>query len=148
MQNDQRNLSNHPKLKPDKAFRKIVWLQIYLPLIFIIFLVAGLVVVLWEGGVGSTSGWADAALVILMIPALLVGILILAIVAGLCYGVMYVVGWIPGPAKRVQEIATRVGYESRRFANMAVRPLMVPRAAKTAVVETIRYLVSIFSKEG
>jgi hypothetical protein len=148
MQSDQGNLPDRPKPKPDKAFQKTVWLQIYLPLIFIILLLAALVSILWIGDVGSYSGWADSALVILMIPALLVGILVLGVIAGLCYGVMYVIGWLPGPARRGQEILERVSVETRRFADLAARPFMAPRAVVSTIRETIRYLASIFSKEG
>jgi len=148
MQSDQENLSDRPEPKPDKAFQKTVWLQIYLPLIFIILLLAGLVSILWIGDVGSYSGWADSALVILMIPALLIGIVVLVIIAGVCYGVMYVIGWLPAPARRGQEILERVSKETRRFADLAARPFMAPRAIFSAVKETIRYLASIFSKEG
>lgn len=148
MQNEQNHFPKQPRPKPVKGFRKTVWLQIYLPLIFIILLLGTLVSVLWIEGVGTSSGWADAALVILIIPALLVGLIILGIVALLCYGVIYVIGLLPGPSKRGREISARVANESRRFANLAARPFMAPRAAKTAIIETIRYLLSIFSKEG
>jgi len=148
MQTDQRNLSNHPKAKPDKSFRKTVWLQIYLPIFFVIILIAGIVVILWRGGEGSASGWADTALVIMMIPALLVGILIIVIMAGLCYGVMVIIGWIPGPAKRGQEIASRVVDETHRLTKGMMRPILIPKAVITAVMETVRYLASIFKKKG
>jgi hypothetical protein len=148
MERDSNQLMSHPKPKPDQAFRKTVWLQIYLPFIFILLLLAAAVAAVWVGGAGTYSGWADTALVILLIPALLIGVFVFVILAGFCYGVMYISGKIPGPAKRAQEITARMATESRRFANLAVRPLLAPKAAKTAVIETIRYLVSIFSKEG
>jgi hypothetical protein len=148
MQNKQDKRFEASKPKPDKTFQKTVWLQIYIPFIFILLLLGAIVAVVWVGGVGSYSGWADSALVILIIPALVLGLILFVILAGLCYGVMVVIGWIPEPAKRVQEISTRVATETRRFADLAVRPLLAPKAAKTAVIETLRYLASIFSKEG
>jgi hypothetical protein len=143
---EKRSDVSKPKL--DKTFQKTVWVQIYLPFIFILLLLAAVVAILWVGGAGSYSGWADTALIVLIIPALLLGLLVFGILAGLCYGVMYVVGLIPGPAKRMQEISARVATETRRFADLAVRPLMAPKAIKSAIIETIRYFVSVFSKEG
>lgn len=140
--------SNVDKPKPGEGFQKTVWLQIYLPFIFILLCLAAFVTILWVSGTGTYSGWADTALSILLIPALLVGLIVFAILAVLCYGVMYIVSQIPGPAKRVQEITARIANETRRFADLAVRPLLAPRAAKTAIVEAIRYLLSVFSKEG
>ena len=148
MQNKQDRRFEVSKPKPDKNFQKTVWLQIYIPFIFILLLLGAIVAVLWVGGVGSYSGWADSALVILIIPALLLGLILFVILAGLCYGVMVIIGIIPEPAKRVQEISTRIAIETRRFADLSVRPLLIPKAAKTAVIEALRFLASIFSKEG
>jgi hypothetical protein len=148
MQTNQKEPLNPPRAKPDRAFRKTLWLQIYLPFILILLLLAAVVASLWIGGAGTFSGWADAALVILMIPALLMGLILFVLLAGLCYGLLYIYGLIPGPAKRVQEISARISTGARRFANLAIRPILVPRAVKTTVVETIRYLTSIFSREG
>jgi hypothetical protein len=148
MMQNKKDFPDKPILKPDKAFQKTVWLQIYLPLIFTILILAALVSILWVGDIGSYGGWADSALVILIIPILLIGLVVLVIVAGFCYGVMYVIGWLPGPARRGQEVLKRVSKETRRFADLAARPFMAPRAAFSSIKETIRYLASIFSKEG
>lgn len=148
METKQEKRIDASKPKPDKNFQKVVWLQIYLPFIFLLLILAAVVAVLWVGGAGSYSGWADSALVILMIPALLVGLVIFGALAALCYGVMVVIGLIPEPAKRAQEIAGRIAAETRRFADMAARPMMVPKAIKTTILETIHHFASIFSKEG
>jgi len=133
--------------KPDKVFRKSVWLQIYIPLIFIILLVVGLVAILWIEGVGTYSGWADAALIFLLIPALLVGIIFFGVLAALCYGVFYLIGWIPGPSKEGQEMMRRVAFETRRVADLISRPFLAPRAAKSALGKAFRHLASIFSSD-
>jgi len=133
--------------KPDKAFRKSVWLQIYIPLIFVILLLAGLVAFLWVGGSGTFSGWADTALVFLILPAMLVGLIFFGVVAGLCYGIFFLIGWIPGPSKQGQELLKRVAFETRRFADLLVQPFFVPRAAKSAIGKAIRHLASIFSSD-
>ena len=133
--------------KPDKEFRKTVWLQIYIPLIFIILLVAGFVAILWTGGVGTFSGWADTALVFLLIPALLVGLIIFGLLAALSYGVFYVIGLIPGPSKQGQEFMRKVAREIRRVADLICRPFFAPRAAKSALSKAIRHLASIFSPD-
>ena len=95
MQNNQDKRFEASKPKPDKTFQKTVWLQIYIPFIFILLLLGAIVAVLWVGGVGSYSGWADSALVILIIPVLLLGLILFFILAVLCYGVIVVIGRIP-----------------------------------------------------
>ena len=138
-----------PKVRPtsNKEFQKRVWLQIYLPLILIILLVGSLVAYLWVGGVGTYSGWADTALIFLLIPVLLAGLIFFAVVAGLCYGIIYLIGWLPGPSKQGQEIMRRVAFETRRVADLVVRPFFAHNAAKSAFSKAIRHLASIFSPE-
>jgi hypothetical protein len=148
MKTKQKEPLNSPRPKLDRAFRKSLWLQIYLPFILILLLLAAVVASLWIGGAGTFSGWADAALVILMIPALLMGLVLFVFLAGLCYGLLYIYGLIPRPAKRAQEITARISAGTRRFADLAIRPILIPRAVKTTIVETIHYLTAIFSREG
>jgi fatty acid desaturase len=147
MAKNLRSFNPEFRQKPDKAFRRTVWLQIYIPLIFIILLVIGFVTILWTGGVGTFSGWADTALIFLLIPALLVGLIIFVIIAALCYGIFYLIGWIPGPSKEVQRVMRRVTSETRRYADLVSRPFFAPSAAKSALVKAIRHLASIFSTE-
>jgi hypothetical protein len=138
-----------PKVRPtsNKEFQKVVWLQIYLPLVLIILLVGSLVAYLWVGGVGTYSGWADTALVFLLIPVLIAGLIFFGVVAVLCYGIIYLIGWLPGPSKQGQEIMRKVVYETRRVTDLAVRPFFAPSAAKSAFSKAVRHLASIFSPE-
>jgi len=147
METTPRNAEQDPRPKPVGGFRQVVWLQIYIPLILMILVLASLVTVLWVGSVGTFSGWADTALIFLIIPALLVGFIFLVVLAGLCYGIIYLIGWIPGPSKQVREIAERVAHETRRFADILVRPFFAPRAALSALGKAIRHLASIFSTD-
>jgi fatty acid desaturase len=133
--------------KPNKAYQRLVWMQIYLPFILALLMLGGLVAGLWVGNVGTFSAWADASFVLLIIPAILIGLIVLAVCIAMCYGVLRLIGWIPEPAKRVQEWAAQAARVSHRVGNIIVRPFFIPRAAGSAMVEALRSLASIFVRD-
>jgi flagellar biogenesis protein FliO len=133
--------------KPSKAYRRLVWMQIYLPLILAILIVGGLVTGLWLGKVSTFSAWADTSLVLLTIPVILVSLIVLAVCIAVCYGIMRLIGLIPEPAKRGQEFAARAAQVSRRVGNLIARPFLYPHAARSAMAEALRSLTSIFTKD-
>jgi hypothetical protein len=110
--------------KTRMRYRRQVRLQILLPLVLILLLVVVGAVLLWPGSPLAASAYADAALVFLMLPAMLFGLLVLAAFVGGVYLLMLLSRRIPGPAYRVQLALDRVRRQVRRGADIAVRPLM------------------------
>lgn len=121
---------------PTAAFRRTVWLQVYLPLAIGVVLVVALVTVgLAAGGWGgaTTSGMADAALVALLLPAMLVGGIALAAIILLAVGVAWLVGWLPERSRIVQLIAARVSRQSDRISGRAAQAIVVPKSVWGAI---------------
>jgi hypothetical protein len=146
------SLENDPfkskkRRKPSKEFQRTVWLQIYIPLIVIILVLIGVVTLFWVEGVGTFSGWADTALVFLLIPALLLGLILIVLIAAISFGIFYIIGEIPGPARQAQDGMRKVASETRRLASLVVKPFFAPKAAGSAVNKAIRHMASIFSVE-
>lgn len=96
--------------------------QIYLPLAVGSVLVAAVIVALLWGGEGSARLWADLALIYLCAAAGVVGLLLLVVVGGLAYGIGWLTGRIPEPARRARRIAAKVRAEARRGANALAAP--------------------------
>jgi hypothetical protein len=140
-------LANEVSKARDSAFRKSVWLQIYLPLLVIILILAGGVAALWVTGSGTTSAWADISLVLLLIPALLLGLIVLAILIALVYAMLQVITLIPGPARQLHKVVEKIAGRSLQFTDLIVRPMILPQAGAAAVRQFWRTLFSIFRKE-
>lgn len=140
--------SNHVTRPPspigDETYRRQMRREVYLPLGGGLILVAALVAFLWQGGVGTASGWADIALVFVLFPVMILGLILLLFLAGLTYSIGALVGWIPGLTRRAQGIVGRVEGVVRKASRLAVRPIMAPRAVWRASETALRSLASIF----
>lgn len=106
------------------AFKRQVRLQVYLPLGVFVLLLAAVVAWFWIGGVGEAGVWADVGLIMLLIPALFVGLIMLALFLTLAILVGKLVGLIPEPANRLRLIVRRVEKETRRGVDLATNPLV------------------------
>lgn len=106
------------------AFKRQVRLQVYLPLGVFVLLLAAVVAWFWIGGVGEAGVWADVGLIMLLIPALFVGLILLALFLALAILIGKLVGLIPEPANRVRLIVRRVEKETRRGVDLATNPLV------------------------
>src|SRR4030042_5168450 len=79
------------------AFRRAVLLQVYLPLAVGAFLVLGTIVVgLVAGGPGGATprGMADVALIALLFPAMIIGVIALVGTSLLDLGAARLLGWL------------------------------------------------------
>ncbi len=139
--------SDLPNPVTQAAFRRQAWLEIYLPLGFALLIVGVVVVLLARSGVGDASSWADAALVVLILPLLILGLLVLVGLAFLAYGLFQLGGLIPGPARQVQEVFYRAQFDSRRATDLLVSPVIAVRGAVAALRAARRQVSSIFVNE-
>jgi hypothetical protein len=142
---DLRDPYREPNPVTRMAYRRQVWLEIYLPLLVGGFLVVGGAVVLWRAGIGSGGSWADIALVMLLLPVLAAGLLAVGVLVGLAWAVSQVIGWLPANARAAQEFAARAEIKVRRAADGLIKPLLVPPAAGAALSAGLRRLLSIFA---
>jgi uncharacterized membrane protein (UPF0182 family) len=106
------------------AFKRQMRLQVYLPLGLFVLLLAAIVAWFWVGGVGGAGVWADVGMITLLIPALFLGLIVLAIFIALAVLIGRLIGLIPDPADRVQSIIRRVERQTTRGVDLALRPLV------------------------
>lgn len=118
-------------------------LQVYLPLSLSTLVLAALVAWLWVGGVGDTGTWADVALILLLAPALLIGLVILAVFIALAILIGRLIGLIPEPAHRAHVIICRIERETSRGVDMALRPLLTLSALWAAIKAIGKGLISL-----
>lgn len=119
-----------------EAFRRAVWLQVYLPLmvgaILVVALVAFGLVASGRGG-ATTSGMADVALAALLMPVMIIGVLALAAIVLLTVGVAKLIGWLPERTGIVQRIVARAPQLSDRIAGRAAQAIIVPKSVWGAI---------------
>ena len=97
--------------------RDVAW-QIALPLGLAVLVVLVLAVLLiLPVGAPARSVWADISLIFLIIPTGLIGLVVLALVAGLVYGLMIVLRELPYYAKKAQDFVALATYRVSMVAN-------------------------------
>ncbi len=146
MEADQLQKPEKKKHPLDVSYRRVVILQIYFPFLLILIVVGALVGSIWVTGSGSASVWADASLVMLIIPAFVIGLILLIFLAALVYGIWYLIGILPEPMRQLQDIGKRIADSTERFANIAAKPVIIPRALTAGIGAAIKGILSIFSK--
>ncbi len=132
------SLSKQPKILA--ATRRVAWLQVYLPLGLVILLAASVAALFWTGGWVEAGSLADAALVLLVIPAILIGVIFLALLVAVIVLIIEVRRRLPEPADQAQMVLRQVSRATRQGADASVKPLL----ALNGAAAVLRALRSIF----
>jgi hypothetical protein len=119
-------------------------MQIYLPLGMGVMILAALVFWVWQAEFGAITVWADVALVLILIPLFVLGLIALIVLAGLTYGVFWLFDWLPDPLHRLQSIIARVVRETQKGADGVARPMLVVQAVIAMLEAAVASIVSIF----
>ena len=130
-----------------RKLRLHLWLQVYLPLLIGTLLLIGLAIGFWLLEVGSASVWADVGLMLIAVPAFILGLVLCALLLALIYGAFMIYAKIPEPVQKAQDAMAKVAAGSKRVARVIARPLMMPKAAVAAMQRGLSILASIFSKD-
>jgi hypothetical protein len=113
------------------AFRRAVLLQVYLPLAIGAAIAFGAIAFgLVAGGPGGATpgGMADVALIALLVPAMIFGLITLAATSLLAYGVARLIGWLPDRTDKVQRMVGEVAHQTDRIAGRAARAVIAPKS--------------------
>jgi hypothetical protein len=122
--------------------RRQIWLQIYLPLGIGVLILTGLVIWVLVAGFGKVSAWADIGLVLILIPAFVVGLLILAALIGMTYGLFRLLDILPDPIYKVHSSVERVGEVMSRGADLVAWPMVTLLKVGAALKAFWRAIVS------
>ena len=116
---------------PDHAsyrnHRRQVWTQILLPVLIGALLLVAAPIVAWlttMGGGGDTGRWAAISTMWLLIPVLIFGLILLAVLIGLIFVGARLAGLIPRYSLRIQNIAVRAAGGTQRATAMIRRPVL------------------------
>lgn len=119
--------------KTRERYRRQVWLQIFLPLGLLLLLLVVAGVFLWPGSPPAASAYADTALVFLILPVMLFGLIALAVVVAGIYLLVMALRRIPEAVYQVQLALDRVKRKVGQGADLAVRPFVRLSAIRAAL---------------
>jgi hypothetical protein len=108
--------------KRDRA--RLYWLEIYLPVLAGVLVVAGLVYLIWRVGFGSASAWADASLVFLLPLVMLCGLIPLLLLGALVVAMAFLTPKLPEPMQRAREFMEMVSGRVRTWSYRIERPFI------------------------
>ena len=148
--NEELALPPKPTRNPatQKAFRRQVWLQVYLPFALGFLLLALIAFLLWGSNMAGASAWADASLILLLLPVIVLSVIPIVLLAALVYGVTYLTRQIPVPAHQAQQSIAKIGRIIELSTKRAIQPLIVVKAGAAAASSVADKLQSILRRNG
>lgn len=127
--------------------RRDVFWQIGLPLAVVLLgLVSAGVWVSLPQGAPTRSPIADVSLIFLILPASLVALITLAIISGLCVGMIYVLRELPFLFKRAQDIMLLVTYYTQKYAAQVANVFLSTRASLAAGQKTTEQIWALLDR--
>ncbi|MCX8061784.1 MAG: hypothetical protein N3D16_04315 [Anaerolineales bacterium] len=99
-------------------------LQITLPFLGALAILIGLAFLLGKATTFNTAQGAQIALIGLILPTMLFGLLFFLITIALLVGVTKLLGILPTYTRSVQDFFTLVAYQTRRVADGSVEPIL------------------------
>lgn len=119
--------------------RESFWLIAFpLGIGIILFLALGILASHFEGK--NARVWADISLIFLSLPLMLLGILILATIISLIYGIYYLTRFVPPYAQRVQNVALLMKHHIHLGCDVAVKPILFIHSLTAAITLLLRSL--------
>ncbi len=130
-----------------QSYRRQVRWQVYLPLgLGLLALIVG-VGLLARAGVGDPSLWADLALVLMVLPACLLGVILLAALAAAGLGVARLTVLLPPYSYRAQRAMSQLRTGMLRAANVSVTPIVATRSAGASAQAGMQVLGRLFRRK-
>lgn len=107
-----------------QAHRREVFWQITLPLIVGALIFLGLAGAASWGAIGQVRAWADFGIIWLILLMIVPGLLILILLAGLVYGVTWLIMHLPEYALQTQKIFMLISGRAKEIANKTAEPVL------------------------
>ncbi len=119
---------NPPKMvTPSTAHRRQMIWQVWFPLVASIIIVLALAILAIYGAtVGSPNveRWGSISAVIVIVPWLIIGLVLMAIVGGIAFGVHWLLNKMPGWMLKLQMLMLRLALILRRVSDAATKPVV------------------------
>ena len=129
------------------AFRRQVRREVYLPIALAVLAILLLVTVVIFVQYGTSSAWADMALVLLAVPVAILLVVLTAVLGGAIYLMLLLIREVPTVTSTLQDGADRLEGAVRRGSDAAVQPILAPAGVAAALAELGRSVRSIFRAE-
>lgn len=104
--------------------RKQVFWQITVPLIAVVVVILAVAVLAATGSGQSTSLWANISLIWLLIPVMVFALILMVILAGLVYAVIWLVRILPGYSMQVLNFMIAISSQVEKLGNAIVEPIL------------------------
>ena len=146
-------MSDEAKLQEaiDKAHKRNRFWMIFFPLILISLVVVGLIT--WLAINGSVGGadvenLAGVATVLLVLPAVLFGLITLALIIGFIIGVIKLYEFLPQAGKALRDYLRQAQHYLRVAGDASAKPIMELRAFAAKIRQIRTSLTDRFSQKG
>jgi len=107
-----------------KAHKREMWLQVGLPLILVLMGFAGVAYLVWRNGWGELSQYAQIGQVVMILPVMLGGILVLALLVAGIVAVTYVLRILPPYARITQDSIEKIKKQAVAGADISAKPII------------------------
>ena len=124
------------------AYKRQVGLQIYLPIGLFSAVLIALVSLLWANNVGDFRVWADTALILVLLPTMVLGLILLAILIALAVLIGKLIGIIPEPSYQVRSYIRMAEKQIKRVVDLVLQPVVTLSALGSAVKEFMKAVAS------
>jgi hypothetical protein len=131
-----------------RSFRREVGWQIYVPLAVGVVVLVTLVVVVSSAGVADASLWADLAVVLMAVPACLLGIILFAALVAAGLGLARLTALLPPYSYQVQRTLSRLRAGIVRAADVTVAPFVATRSAGASAQAGMQVVGRLFRRKA
>ena len=107
-----------------RAYRRDVLRQITLPIILILLVTIAIVTWLVIENVGTIQEWSSISLILLTLPALLLGIIIFILFIALIVLVSYLLKFLPPYARLTQDAINNLENQIKSGADISAKPII------------------------
>ncbi len=101
-----------------QMIRQVTW-----PLVTAILLVVGLAAALIYNQVGTVERWSQIATLFILLPAMLIGLILLGILAGIVFGLSQLLRFLPPYARLTQDAVEKVSRQIKAGAEISTKPI-------------------------
>lgn len=122
--------------------RRDGWLWLGLPLLLALLALGALGWATSAAPGGALSAWADVSLIWLLLPFLALGLLLMAALGAMVYGVLKAISWLPGPLRKAARIAARIERQAAGVSGRMTRPFAVIGGFAAAARSALRRLAA------
>ena len=110
--------------RSQRRHRRELWWQIWFPLLIAVAAIVFGVNFLLNNGGGNTENISQIATMLLILPLLVIGIILLALLVALIYGLAMLMNWLPPNAYWLQRQIQRINHRVMQATNIAAEPVL------------------------